>query len=65
MADVKISALPPAAGVTDDDLLPIVNDPGGVPVTQKATALQVKTYIGAGSAAPAAATYITQVSDPT
>lgn len=46
MADVKISALPAASGVTADDLLAIVDDPGGAPVTQKATASQLAAYIG-------------------
>lgn len=45
MADVKISALGAAAAVTADDLLPIVNDPGGTPATQKATAAQLLAYI--------------------
>ena len=43
--DVKISQLPAAASVTDDDLLPIVDDPGGFPETQKATVAQVKTAL--------------------
>jgi hypothetical protein len=46
MADTKISALPAASGVTADDLLAIVDDPGGAPVTQKATAAQLAAYIG-------------------
>lgn len=33
----KITALPAAGSVTGDDLVAIVNDPGGTPVTQKAT----------------------------
>lgn len=37
MADTKISALPAAASITADDLLVIVDDPGGVPVTKKIT----------------------------
>lgn len=45
MADVKISALPAASGVTADDLIPIVNDPGGTPATQKATAAQLAAYL--------------------
>lgn len=45
MADIKISALPAASGVTADDLVPIVNDPGGTPATQKATAAQLLTYL--------------------
>lgn len=46
----KISALTAAAAVTGDDLVPIVNDPAGTPVTQKATAAQVKAYVLAGIA---------------
>jgi hypothetical protein len=45
MANTKISDLTPASGVTADDLLPIVNDPGGTPATQKATAAQMLAYI--------------------
>lgn len=45
MADKKITQLPPAAGVTADDLIPIVDDPGGAPVTQKATAAQLAAFI--------------------
>ncbi len=47
MADAKISALPAATGVTADDLFAIVDDPGGAPITQKATAAQLRTFIGA------------------
>jgi hypothetical protein len=46
MADKKISALPAATGVTADDLFAIVDDPGGAPITQKATAAQLAAYIG-------------------
>lgn len=45
MADVKITQLPAASGVTADDLVPIVNDPAGTPATQKATAAQVLAYV--------------------
>lgn len=37
MADVKITQLPEASAVTPDDLVVIVNDPTGTPVTQKST----------------------------
>lgn len=54
MADVKISALPAASGVTADDLIPIVNDPAGSPATQKATAAQLAAYLlGSGGGATA------------
>jgi hypothetical protein len=42
----KITALPAAAAITADDLFAIVNDPSGVPVTQKATGTQLRTFIG-------------------
>ncbi len=53
----KITALPAAAAITADDLFAIVNDPGGVPVTQKATgtqlqALTAQVYQGRAPAAP-------------
>lgn len=41
----KITALPAAASVTPDDLVAIVNDPGGTPETQKATVTQVRAAI--------------------
>ena len=44
--DTKISQLPAASGVTGDDLLAIVDDPGGAPITQKATAAQLAFYVG-------------------
>lgn len=43
MADKKITQLPPATAVALTDLIPIVSDPGGVPVTQKATVSQLQT----------------------
>lgn len=47
MADVKITALPAAAAVTADDLYAIVDDPAGVPTTQKATHTQALTFFRA------------------
>lgn len=47
MADVKISLLPSATGLTTDDLIPICNDPGGSPATQKLTGTQLATFINA------------------
>jgi len=58
--DVKITQLPAAASVTTDDVFPIVDDPGGTPVTQKATvaqlklAMQVTFQVYTGVAPPAA-----------
>lgn len=37
MADEKITALTELTGSTDDDILAIVDDPGGTPVTKKIT----------------------------
>mgnify|MGYP003335405330 CR=1 FL=1 len=45
MSTIKISALPAATAVTSDDLVPIVDAPGTSPVTQKATAQQVKDFV--------------------
>lgn len=41
----KISALPPAAAAATDQLIPVVNDPGGTPETQKLTAAQLLTLM--------------------
>lgn len=49
MADVKISALPAAAGVSGDDLLVKVDDPAGAPVTEKMTVNQLTAHISAAS----------------
>lgn len=38
MTYIKISQLPSATGVTNDDYLVIVDDPGGTPLTRKITA---------------------------
>lgn len=57
--DKKISQLPNAVAVTADDLIVIVNDPGGTPETQQATAGQMFAYtlqIYSGAAPPAAPT---------
>jgi hypothetical protein len=45
MADAKISALDAIASVATEDLLPIVDDPAGTPVTKKATVAQVRTAL--------------------
>jgi hypothetical protein len=55
MADTKITELAAASGVTADDLIPIVNDPGGTPATQKATAAQVASYVLGGAVTVSAA----------
>lgn len=48
MTDIRISELPAATAVTADDLIPIV-DSG---VTRRATAAQMRTFIGAGVNVP-------------
>lgn len=45
MAVVKISQLPAASAVIATDLVPMVDDPSGTPVTQKATWTLVRDYI--------------------
>ena len=45
MADAKISELTAIDAVAAADLLAIVDDPAGTPVTKKATASQIKDYI--------------------
>lgn len=42
----KISALAAATALTDDDLLVVVDSPGGIPSTKKVTALNAATYFG-------------------
>lgn len=41
MAEVKITELPASSGVSATDIVPVVDDPSGVPVTQKATVTQI------------------------
>lgn len=45
MADVKITALPASAGLALTDIFPTVDDPGGAPVTEKATYNQLVTLL--------------------
>jgi hypothetical protein len=45
MADAKISELAAAAAVTADDLLALVDDPGGTPASKKATVTQLATFL--------------------
>jgi len=49
MADKKITQLPAAVGITGDDLLAMVDDPAGAPVTQKVTVNQLTAHISAAS----------------
>lgn len=60
MADKKITELPAASDVTADDLFPVVDDPGGAPITKKATIqmilnlinINVQVYIDRAPAPP-------------
>lgn len=45
MADAKISALTALDSFASGDLIPMVDDPSGTPVTKKATINQVQSYI--------------------
>src|SRR5436189_2771230 len=44
MVDTKITGLTATTTLTDDDLLVVVDSPGGTPVTKKITAVNAKTY---------------------
>src|SRR3990167_1257168 len=46
MADAKLTALTAIAAVDAEDLFYVVDDPAGAPAEKKATAAQVKTYVG-------------------
>jgi len=46
MADTKVSALTAATSASTDDLLYIVDDPGGTPVSKKITVADRKTSLG-------------------
>src|SRR3990167_8832624 len=46
MADAKLTALTAIAAVAAEDLFYVVDDPAGAPAEKKATAAQVKTYVG-------------------
>lgn len=45
MADKKITELPAASAITSDDLIVIVDSPAGTPITQKATAGMLATFV--------------------
>lgn len=45
MADTKLSALTNLAAVTSDDLVYVVDDPAGTPLSRKATAGALATYV--------------------
>lgn len=46
MADKRITQLPAATAVTADDLLAVVDNPSTSPITKKATAAMIRTFIG-------------------
>jgi len=54
MVDVKISALGAIGTVAGEDLVAIIDDPSGTPVSKKATIDQIKTYIDALTASSTA-----------
>jgi len=47
MADKRITQLTASSGLVATDILPVVDDPGGTPVTQKATVQQVADAVQA------------------
>lgn len=70
MADTKISALTELTTIAGDDLLVIVDDPGGSPVTKKATVNSLQSAIVTGSSQIITQNFITEqtiefVSQPT
>ena len=62
MVDVKISALGAITTVAGEDLVAIIDDPSGTPVSKKATIDQIKTYIG-GMTASSTATFTNKTFD--
>ena len=48
MADAKLTALAAIDAVAGEDLVYMVDDPGGTPAEKKATITQVKTFLGGG-----------------
>ena len=45
MPDARISELPIASALTDTDLTPLVQSPGGTPVTRRATLAQIRSAV--------------------
>jgi parallel beta-helix repeat protein len=58
-----ITALPAATAVTADDLFVVVDSPGGTPVSQKATAAQLASFVVASDAELAAIAGLTSAAD--
>lgn len=48
MADAKLTALSATTSLSTDDLLYVVDDPGGTPASKKITAANVKIFMGSG-----------------
>ena len=64
MVDVTINDLPAASSVTAATRFEIVTDPTGTPVSQRATAAQLATFIDAAGAASSAVSTHVGLSDP-
>ena len=49
MADAKLTALSAIGTLGNDDLFYVVDDPGGTPLSRKATGLVLKAYVLGGT----------------
>jgi hypothetical protein len=54
VADTKITGLTAIAAIASGDLVPVVDDPAGTPVTKKATVDQLQTFIAPAASDTAA-----------
>lgn len=50
MSDKKITELPTATAITSDDLIAIVDDPNGSPITKRATAGLLASFVSSAAA---------------
>lgn len=64
MAQTKITQLPASSGLVGTDLVPVVDDPSGTPVTQKATWTQVRNFILASDMSLAGELTVTSTTSP-
>lgn len=64
MADVKITDLTAVASVVGTNTFEVTEDPSGTPVSKKATAAQLATYIDAAGAASSAVSTHVAAGDP-
>jgi hypothetical protein len=64
MADVKITDLTAVASVAGTNTFEVTEDPSGTPVSKKATAAQLATYIDAAGAASSAVSTHVAAGDP-